>query len=50
MDENLFPRDSEYRRKIDKTTSNILIKKDFTDEEIIEAVSSSMISSLGEIF
>lgn len=45
MDEKLFSRNSEYRRK--KGTTNSVTRSEISDEEIIKSVSESMANSLG---
>ena len=43
MDEKLFPRNSEYRRKkIEKAPSYSVTRSEISDEEIIKSVSDSM--------
>ena len=49
MDEKLFPRNSEYRRKknLKKAPSYSVTRSEISDEEIIKSVSDSMANSLG---
>ncbi|MGP1458940.1 MAG: hypothetical protein ACTTKL_06495 [Treponema sp.] len=52
MDEKLFPRDSEYRRKKNpkKGVTRPIVRTEISDEEIIKSVSESMANSLGAYF
>lgn len=52
MDEKLFPRDSEYRRKKNpkRGVARSIIRAEISDDEIIKSVSESMANSLGAYF
>lgn len=51
MDIELFPRASEYRRKVNPkdSISDTVEKKHISDEDIINAVSEKMVHSLGAV-